>query len=608
MVLTGALALTLGLLPNAIVLATGAFVEAVPASVAGGLDSPAGRQAVLALILVAAGFAASGCLMALARLATELLNTRYVLAVADTVGRASLAPRGIADLEDADVAGDIGGLSDFERSGLHMQTALSLRMVVSRRTSGLGAAAILVTLAWWAPLVLAAGWYVANAGSSRWMERGFTVARAEGGGRLRRADYVRGLAVAAPAAKEIRVFGLAGWVVEQYTRTWLDAMAAVWGARRSNLRQLAFGVAGVMISHGAVFGLLAWQTSQGRVSIGALAVYGMAILGTAELGFLGDPQWRVGRAAALAQQVLDLEARLAPAGGERTGRPTGSSGAGPHPAEPPPSTDSPRPAEVSLEGVSFTYRGRDTPTLHGLDLRIPPGQALAVVGENGAGKTTLIKLICGLYEPPAGRVRLDGRDLRAADLSEIRRRVGVIFQDFVRYELPLRENVGFGRLPLLGDDAELEGALRDAGGGELLQGLPAGWDTMLARGYDGGVDLSGGQWRKVALARALAAVHGGAGLLILDEPTANLDVRAEVELFDRFLALTRGITTILVTHRLSSVRHADRIVVLAGGRVVEDGSHEELMTLGGRYARMFSLQAERFAPSADPSADGATHA
>ena len=248
------------------------------------------------------------------------------------------------------------------------------------------------------------------------------------------------------------------------------------------------------------------------------------------------------------------------------------------------------PVEVLLSGVQFSYPGRTTPTLDGLELAIPAGQSLAIVGENGAGKSTLIKLLCGLYEPDLGLIELAGCAPAAA-----RHRIGVIFQNFVHYELPLRANVGFGDVTSAGDEAALARALTDAGARELLRTLPDGWDTVLSAGYPGGRDLSGGQWQKIALARALAAVHGGAGLLILDEPTANLDVRAEAELFDRFLEVTAGITTILVSHRLASVRQADRIVVIAGGRVAEDGSHQELMTSGGRYAAMFALQAERFA-------------
>ncbi|HEX8393192.1 MAG TPA: ABC transporter ATP-binding protein, partial [Longimicrobium sp.] len=245
-------------------------------------------------------------------------------------------------------------------------------------------------------------------------------------------------------------------------------------------------------------------------------------------------------------------------------------------------------------GVRFTYPGRRLPTLDGLSLHVPAGQSVAIVGENGAGKSTLIKLLCGLYDPDAGRITLDG----GASPLQARGRIAVIFQDFVRYRLPLRENVGFGHLRTMGDTAALEGALRDAGGGELLERMPRGWDTVLSREFEGGVDLSGGQWQRIALARALAAVRGGAGLLILDEPTASLDVRAETELFERFIELTRGVTTVLVSHRLSSVRRADRIVVIGEGGVVEDGTHDALMAAGGRYAEMYSLQAERFAAAA----------
>jgi ATP-binding cassette subfamily B protein len=298
---------------------------------------------------------------------------------------------------------------------------------------------------------------------------------------------------------------------------------------------------------------------------------------------------------AVAERVTGLRARLREQGIEPVSSPDAAAdGRAPHhPAVVPISRGGKM--AVRLQGVRFTYRNRERPTLDGLDLEIPAGQSLAVVGENGAGKSTLIKLLCGLYPPDAGSITLDG-----ATPLQARGRVGVIFQDFVRYPLPLRENVAFGSLPLLDDPETLEAALRDAGGAGVLASMADGWETVLSREYEGGVDLSGGQWQRIALARALAAVRGGAGLLILDEPTAALDVRAEAELFERFLAVTRGVTTILVSHRLSSVRRADRIVVIDGGRVVEDGSHDALMRAGGRYAAMYSLQADRFAPAAEP--------
>ena len=215
---------------------------------------------------------------------------------------------------------------------------------------------------------------------------------------------------------------------------------------------------------------------------------------------------------------------------------------------------------------------------------------MAIVGQNGAGKTTLAKLLCRLYDPQAGAIEVDGIDLRELDLESWRERVTAVFQDFVRFELSLRDNVAPSGAP----DEVVQAALKGAGAGQL-----AGLDTVLARGYEGGTDLSGGQWQRVALARALSAVQLGAGLVLLDEPTAQLDVRGEAEIFDRILAATRHCTTILISHRFSTVRQADRICVLEQGRVIELGTHDELMARGGRYQTMFDLQAQRFNAAED---------
>jgi ABC-type multidrug transport system fused ATPase/permease subunit len=228
--------------------------------------------------------------------------------------------------------------------------------------------------------------------------------------------------------------------------------------------------------------------------------------------------------------------------------------------------------------------------LAGFDLTIPAGSSLAIVGQNGAGKTTLAKLLCRLYDPQSGSIEVDGVDLRELDLASWRSRLAAVFQDFVRFELPLRDNVAPGGAP----DEAVQAALAAAGAADL-----AGLDTVLARGYEGGTDLSGGQWQRVALARALCAMRLGAGLVLLDEPTAQLDVRGEAEIFDRILASTRHCTTILISHRFSTVRHADRICVLERGEVVELGTHEELMARRGRYFTMFDLQAQRFTAGED---------
>jgi ABC-type multidrug transport system fused ATPase/permease subunit len=244
--------------------------------------------------------------------------------------------------------------------------------------------------------------------------------------------------------------------------------------------------------------------------------------------------------------------------------------------------------------VSFHYPGSKVEILAGLDLSIRAGEALALVGVNGAGKSTLVKLLAGVYAPTAGRITVDGVDLRELDLAAWQRRVAAIVQDFLRFPLSATDNVVFGADEHAGDGAAVRKVAKQAGIDETIAALPAGWDTVLDKTYDGGVDLSGGEWQRVALARALFAVDAGAGVLVLDEPAAALDVRAEAELVDRYLDLTSGVTSLIISHRFSVVRDAHRICVLDEGRIVEAGTHKELLAEGGRYAQMFGLQAERY--------------
>jgi ABC-type multidrug transport system fused ATPase/permease subunit len=245
--------------------------------------------------------------------------------------------------------------------------------------------------------------------------------------------------------------------------------------------------------------------------------------------------------------------------------------------------------EISFRNLTFAYPG-GSPVLKDFDLTIPAGSSLAIVGQNGAGKTTLAKLLCRLYDPQTGAIEIDGVDLREFDLASWRSRLAAVFQDFIRFELSLRENVA----PRGAPDTAVQKALESAGAQKL-----ASLDTVLAKGYEGGTDLSGGQWQRVALARALCAIETGAGVVLLDEPTAQLDVRGEAEIFDRILTTSRRCTTLLISHRFSTVRHADRICVLEHGKVIELGSHDELMAQGGRYRTMFDLQARRFTDTED---------
>jgi len=304
-------------------------------------------------------------------------------------------------------------------------------------------------------------------------------------------------------------------------------------------------------------------------------VYAQVALGVSLIAF-GGLNWALDGAAAPVAAVGRLGPAMAPLGSLAVGHQ--------------PAADAPR-NEIAFRNISFGYPGSDQAVLAGLDLTVPAGTSLAIVGQNGAGKTTLAKLLCRLYDPTAGSIMVDGVDLRDIELANWRSRVAAVFQDFVRFELSLRENVDPAREA---SDDEIRAALADAGALHLAE-----LDTPLAKGYAGGTDLSGGQWQRVALARALCAVRRGAGLVLLDEPTAQLDVRGEAEVFDKVLQATRRVTTILISHRFSTVRHADRICVLEHGRVIELGSHQELMALGGRYQTMFELQARRFEATVD---------
>lgn len=569
-----------GLLRTLSIIASGLLIGSLPGAIGRGLASPSGHQALLGLGAVVVVSLVSGAVSAVeARLAPGL-TARYVLALRDSLARVMLAPAGISHLEDPGLKGEALALDEVDRAGAQAQIGWPLIAVTQSRVSGVGACLILFGFRWWVPILLFAGWMGVNSSFRSWVSQGTTTFFERSTGLRGRASYLRSLLIEPGPAKEIRVFGMGGWALSQFAATWSQAMSTVWRARRDANLTWLWGVGAVVLVHAVVLSSLGLAAVQGQLSVGALTVYAQAVLGTAALGLFSDFPFYLARAATADAHLLELERRLG--GGEQA--PALSRSLAPDcPSE-----------SIRFEGIRFAYPGREEPVLEGLDLAIAAGQSLAIVGENGAGKSTLIRLLCGLYDPQVGRITVDGTDLREVDIGAWRAQIGVILQDFIRYHLPLSENVAMGRLELAADPGALSEALRSAGAADLPDVLPRGWETVLAPGYAGGTDLSGGQWQKVALARALLAVQGGARLLVLDEPTSNLDVRAEIELFDRFLELTRGVTTILVSHRLSSVRHAQRIVVLSGGRVVEDGNHAELIALGGRYAAMFRMQAQRF--------------
>ncbi|HEX4352887.1 MAG TPA: ABC transporter ATP-binding protein, partial [Polyangiales bacterium] len=388
-------------------------------------------------------------------------------------------------------------------------------------------------------------------------------------GAQRHADYAYRLAVDAPAAKELRLFGLGQWVVDRFVSRRRHLYELRWKATRLRERSVIGALALVLGANVIVFASLATALANGSLSLASAAVFLQAAVGVSAIAF-GGLSWALDGTAAPAVAIERLGPSMATAGA----LPAGTRAADGLPAR-----------EIRFRDVTFAYAPDQKPILEHFDLTIPAGGSLAIVGINGAGKTTIAKLLCRLYDPQSGSIEIDGIDLRAIEIEAWRSRVCATFQDYLRLELSMRENIA----PRGAPDAVIEQALHDAGADRL-----ATLDRILARGYENGTDLSGGQWQRVALARTLAAVRMGAGLVLLDEPTAQLDVRGEAEIFERILNATRHCTTILVSHRFSTVRKADRICVLEAGRVVELGNHDELIALGGRYRSMFELQAARF--------------
>jgi len=508
---------------------------------------------------------------ALWRQSDEWLSRRVMTAMT--------SPVGIAHVESPEVRDRLAQTEGLVTGVTPGEAGWWLGPVVLLYVQGIASLAIVAAYRWWLALVLAA----ANAVSfrvSRHHWHSVTLVLMGRTPRLRHSYYVRTLALTGEVAKEARVFGLAGWLVERYRQGWLAEMHEIWRTRSEGwLASFAAAIA-VGAVELTVVGLLVHRALDGDVTLAVAITVVQAVLGAAVLSRYEDGNWFLSELGRVLARVETIEE----AGSDGGGVPVvGTRSADGLPAR-----------SIRFDHVTFAYPGSDRPVFSGLDLEIAAGQSLAIVGENGAGKTTLIKLLTRLYDPQHGSITVDGADLRELDPSSWHRRVGAVFQDYVRFEVPAYDNVAYGNLERRGDRERVLEAAALAGADRAIERLPDGWSTVLTREVTDGAELSGGEWQRLALARALFAVRSGAGLLILDEPTASLDVRGEAQVYARFLELTRGVTTIVVSHRFSTVRRADRIVVIEHGRVLEDGSHGELLARGGRYATMYRLQAAKF--------------
>ncbi|MBB5774965.1 ABC transporter ATP-binding protein [Nonomuraea jabiensis] len=489
------------------------------------------------------------------------------------VRQIALRQRGIAHLEDEEFQDLLSRASDRGESWRVRSpgtAATGQLMIVFRAGGAVAAGAILAGHFPLLALLLVAGCLLQRSYALRqWSS---TVSVEDGlTSKQRRTEYWAEVASGAEAAKEVRMFGLADWVMERRLRAHTETTDIMWTARMASLRRQA-----PVAASAAVMALAALLVPGIAAATGRLAVDGLATCLAAA--------WAIFQATYMGQEALDIAYGL---GALRALDQLDAPGADPG-GEPA------RYGPVRFENVTFAYPGAAEPVLRGLDLTIEPGEVLAIVGVNGAGKTTLSKLLTGLYTPSAGRILVDGADLRRLDVESWRRHIAVVFQDFVHYSGSVRDNIRLSAPEIVASDDDLRRAIHVAGASDVIEDLPAGLDTSLWHTGTGGTDLSGGQWQRLALARALFAAEHGRRLLILDEPTANLDIQAETQFYQQVIAGVPGTTVVLISHRLSTVQHADRIVVLDGGRIIESGGHADLLRAGGAYARLFRLQAERF--------------
>jgi ATP-binding cassette subfamily B protein len=392
----------------------------------------------------------------------------------------------------------------------------------------------------------------------------------------RRLDYVRYLGSSSHSAKEIKVFGLGNHLAERL-RTLFEALYEE--NKQLSVRRAIYGAIISLVPtacHYAAYAFILFRALSGVMTVGDLGLRAIAFFRAGDI--MEDLLVRLADISGQSLYVKDMFDYLETK---------------PAIVSPPDALPAPRPVHSGFEfrNVSFSYAGSDAKVLDNISFRLPAGQRIALVGENGAGKTTLVKLLARLYDPTEGSILLDGRDLREYDVEDLRQQIGVIFQDYVRYDMLVAENIGFGRIEELGNQPRIEAAAEKSLAAGMISRFPGGYRQVLGRRFEEGRNLSTGQWQKLALARAY--MRDGQ-ILVLDEPTASLDAHAEYEVYRRFTEMTDGKMVVLISHRFSTVRMADHILVLSQGRIVEEGSHQELVAKGGRYAELFQFQAAAY--------------
>lgn len=557
----------------------GAVVDSLIGSLAGGGQPGAGLWplVVFLLLLLVLTVVVGPVLQAVVAALSWRLEARVGRDLLGFVSR--IGDVGI--LDDPQVSGDLGMIRG-DNVTLRVSSAVGMFTgLVPMRVGALVMAGLLFSFAWWAPLVLVPGLLLTRLWLMRDGKAFMDSMRAAAGPR-QRAAYFRDVMLDRLAAKDVRVFGLSEWMLQQFVTHWNEGLDAVF--RGLGRTRWLFVSATVVL--GACYGVIAYLIGAvvltGAASPGSVAVYLGAAIGMMSLVIMPDMEFRFRQAALVFPALesvrlyagkLDEPVAGVPAAGATEGALTAS-------------------------GVGYRYPNAEAAALHDVSVTFEPGEVLALVGANGSGKSTFVQVLAGLRTRTSGSLHLDGHEFADIDRQVWRSNFSVVFQDFIKWELSLRENLLLSAAVPFADD-QLLAALQRVGLAGFLSSLPAGLDTMLSRQFEGGAEPSGGQWQRILLARALIAIEGGARFLILDEPTAHLDLQAELEFYEEFLSHTSGVTRLIITHRLPAVAHADRVAFMRAGTISELGPHAELMRQGGDYRRFYEIQSRHFSDGSD---------
>ena len=574
-----------GVIPPLVVAALGFVVGAIPAAVRGGISSAAGHRLIGLLAIAALIYAASLVTDPVGGALGTAAGQRVTGGLQARLLRAVGAPVGISHLEDQETLDRLaraeGSLTGFFPGDAPVTWA---GLLASRLSGIIGCAAIAAYVWWLGPLLLVM-WVLVRRVMLASVLRQATDLRGQTTA-MRRAWYFTGVGSKARDAKEIRVFGLARFVAGMYRQEFSAAIRAGHAGLRDMHRRAAACFACVLAGYGLALFVITDAARTHQIGLRSLAILLPMLSVSMAAGSISFDDITLAWTLAGLPDMDELEQQLIPPTAGPDAQPSQAAG---------PGLPAGLPREcVRFEEVTYRYPGGARDVLSGVDLELHAGTSTALVGVNGAGKSTLVSLLARLRDPTHGRILVDGQDIRDLDPAQWQRAIALMPQSPVRFPTSARENVTFGAFEYRDDSDGIERAADRSGFAAVLAGLPDGWETVLSKGLPGGVELSGGQWQRLALARALFATEHGARVLVLDEPTAALDVHTEARFYERFHEITSGLTTLVISHRFATVRRAARICVLDGGVITEQGSHSELLARDGTYARMYRVQAAKF--------------